>query len=196
MPVPANAHGVFSTAIAALTSTEESRNIQLLGKIDATFKIPLIGEQTILGLGLDVTSELKGFNGLRDVTFLSLVSNTPDEANKKQTIELKVNVKSLSTFGIKVGDILFDTAGTAGPIGTTTLKDVVLTTGDNFLTAIVDVNLDLAGAAKFVSELQTADTTVTLTGTGSSPANPVILSALQSLKITFIIPQKFTSKTT
>ncbi|KAG0361123.1 hypothetical protein BG005_009110 [Podila minutissima] len=195
MPVPANAHDAFSAAITAIFSTE-SVNLQLLGKIDASFSIPLLPVNPILSVGLDVTNEIKGFNGLLDVTFVSLVSNTPDESNKKQTIALKVNVKSPSIIGIKLGDILFNTAGPAEPIGTATLKDVVLKLGDNLLTAIVVIDLSLAGAAEFVSGLETADATVTLTGTGSSPVNPVILPAIQSLKINFVIPHKFTPKTT
>ncbi|KAG0323360.1 hypothetical protein BG000_002654, partial [Podila horticola] len=85
--------------------------------------------------------------------------------------------------------------GPDGPIGNTTLQNVVLNHGDNPLTAIVVIDLSLAGAAKFVSGLEKADATVTLTGTGSSPANPVTLAAVQSLEINVVIPQTFAPKT-
>ncbi|KAF9310965.1 hypothetical protein BG003_007912 [Podila horticola] len=115
-----------------------------------------------------------------------------DEVNKKLTLTVKVNIKSPSTLSLKLGDIFFKTSGPDGPIGITTLQNVDLNHGDNPLTAIVVIDLSLAGAAKFVSGLDKADATVTLTGTGSSPANPVTLAAVQSLEINVVIPQTLT----
>lgn len=193
MPVTADAHDTFSALLTALVRTE-SRDIRLFGTIDALFSFPFLGKKSV-ALGFDVTNVFKGFNGLHDTTFLSLTSKTMDEVNKKLTLTVKVNIKSPSTLSLKLGDIFFKTSGPDGPIGITTLQNVDLNHGDNPLTAIVVIDLSLAGAAKFVSGLDKADATVTLTGTGSSPANPVTLAAVQSLEINVVIPQTFTPKT-
>ncbi|KAF9305347.1 hypothetical protein BG003_001372 [Podila horticola] len=195
MPIPADAHDAFSTLLATVVSTE-SKNITFHGTLDATFDLPFpLGKKTIPGLGFDVTMAVKGFNGLRDVTFVSLVSNVRDDVHNRQTITFKMDMKSPSTYGLKMGDVVFDTAGPAGPIGTTTLKDLVLQRGDNVVTVIAVIDLNLPGAAGFISGLGSADATMTLTGSGSSPANPVILSAIQALKINITIPEKYMSKT-
>ncbi|KAG0039135.1 hypothetical protein BGZ82_009593 [Podila clonocystis] len=186
--------GRSETDSNAASASDKTRDIRLSGIIQASFD-SLIGKRTIPSLGFDVTNTFMGFDGLHDTTFLSLVSSTPDEASKKQIITFKVNIKSPSSFGLKLGDIFFSTAGPDGRIGTTTLKDVILKRGDNILTAIMAIDSSLAGAAGFVSGLETADTTVTFTGTGSSPTNAAILAAIQSLDINVVIPQKFTPKT-
>ncbi|KAI9232767.1 MAG: hypothetical protein BYD32DRAFT_427596 [Podila humilis] len=197
MPVPEDARSAFSSLLMALVISE-TRNLRLLGTLDATFKIPvLFGKtpaKTTLTFGLDVTNTFSGFNGLHETSFLSVVSNNMDDVNKKQTLELKVNINSASTFGIKVGDVMFDAAGPTGPIGTVTLKDLELKQGKNLEIAIVVIDLNLPSATDFLTALTKGDTTVTLTGTGSSPANAVTLLAIQAIKVDVVIPKNSFTK--
>ncbi|KAF9378927.1 hypothetical protein CPB97_009248 [Podila verticillata] len=198
MPIPEDARSHFSSLLMALV-TSESKNLRLFGTLGATFNIPtLFGKtpaKTALTFGLDVTNTFSGFNGLHETSFLSVVSNNMDDVNKKQTLEVTVNIKSTSTFDIKVGDVLFDAAGPTGHIGTVTLKDLDLKRGDNLETAILVIDLNLPGANDFITALQNADTTVTLTGTGSSPANAVTLLAIQALKVEVVVPKNSFTKT-
>ncbi|KAG0028859.1 hypothetical protein BGZ81_004356 [Podila clonocystis] len=125
---------------------------------------------------------------------LSLVSNTPDESRKKQIVTFKVNINSPSTFGLNLGDILFNTAGLDGRSGTTTLKDMVLKRGDNILTAVMVIDSSLAGAAGFMSGLETADATVILQAL--VVRRPTLRSLPpSSLPILMFDTQKFTPKT-
>ncbi|KAG0361121.1 hypothetical protein BG005_009108 [Podila minutissima] len=195
MPVPTDAHDAFSATVTALLRSQ-ARNIRFRGTLDATFQLPFpFKTATIKGIAFDCNNVFAGMSGMNDVTFVSLVSNTKDDANKKQTITFKVNIKSSSAIGIKAGDFVFNSAGPAGPIGTTTFKDFNLKSGDNILTAITVIDLSLPGAAEFISGLDTAGATAILIGSGSSPTNAALLPAIQAMKFNVVIPQKFTLET-
>ncbi|KAG0039134.1 hypothetical protein BGZ82_009592 [Podila clonocystis] len=181
MPIPADAHDDFSATIVSVISSE-AKNI-------------FASAITIQGVAVDFNHVFVGFRGMNDVTFVNLVSNTKDDANMTQTITFKVNIKSSSALGIKAGDFVFNSAGPAGPIGTTTIKDFSLKRGDNILTAIAVIDLRLPGATKFISGLDMADAIAILIGSGSSPANAAILPAIQSMRLNVVIPQKFKLKT-
>ncbi|KAG0028860.1 hypothetical protein BGZ81_004357 [Podila clonocystis] len=195
MSVPADAHDAFSATIAAVVSSE-AKSIRFRGTLDATFQLPFpFGKATIQGLAIDFIHVYVGFRGMNDITFVSLVSNTKDDASMKQTITFKVNIKSSSALGMKAGDFVFNSIGHAGPIGTTTFKDFSIKRGDNILIAIAVIDLSLPGATKFINSLDLADATAILIGSGSSPSNAAILPAIQSLNLKVVIPQKFKLKT-
>lgn len=194
MPIPEGAHKDFSSLLVELVTTKSS-NVRLAGTLDVAFNFPFPIGKKALTLGLDVITTFSGFNSLHDTTFKSVISNNKDDVAKKQTLTLEVNVKSSSIVSVKVGDIMFNAAGLAGPIGTVTLKNAVLVQGDNLLTAIVVIDMSLSGATAFITGLENADATMTLTGTGSSPANDAILPAIQALKVDLVIPQKSFTKT-
>lgn len=184
-------------ALVALTMalfTSESRTVVLRGTVDATINFGFfLGQRVLPGIGVETNKVLTGLNGLPDIKFVSLIENTVDAVNEKQTISLKVNIKSISNINVKMGDIVFETRSSVGRIGTTTFKTLSLDTGDNSITAVTVVDLSLVGSTDFVSGLDTADRTLTLTGFAGSTQNPAILPAIQALHLTVVIPKKFTS---
>ncbi|KAF9301510.1 hypothetical protein BGZ74_006620 [Mortierella antarctica] len=149
------------------------------------------GPTTLTGIGLEIDVAIPGLNGLPDIKFLSLIENTVDTGNMRQTISFKVNVKVATNLGVKLGDIVFNTAGPAGPIGTTTFKAFSVEHGDNTIDTVTVVDLNKPGAAGFVSGLDTADGVLILTGFAGSTQNPATVSGLEALHLTIVVPKKF-----
>ncbi|KAF9301511.1 hypothetical protein BGZ74_006621 [Mortierella antarctica] len=195
-PVPlvveTTAQADFAAFVKAIVASE-SVPIPLEGKADISFNIkPFLASQAsvkvVSGIGYQTTTVFPGLKGLPDIKFVSLIANTPDADKKTQTISFKVNINVASNLSVKLGDVEFNAAGPAGPIGTTTFKALTLAHGDN--TTVVD--LSLAGAADFVSGLSTADATLTLTGFAGSTTNPLTVTAVEALKLTVVIPKQST----
>ncbi|KAG0014476.1 hypothetical protein BGZ82_001745, partial [Podila clonocystis] len=200
MVVPVADHDAFA-AFAKDLFTRESVSLSLTGKMDLMFTLPTLpspfmlpsGPTTLTGIGLEIEVALPGLNGFPDIEFLSLIENIADTANKKLTISFKVNVKVATKLGVKLGDIVFNTAGPAGAIGTTTFKAFSVEHGDNTINAVTIVDLSIPGAANFVNGLDNADGVLTLTGFAGSTQNPAILSGIEALHLTIAIPKKFTA---
>ncbi|KAG0068195.1 hypothetical protein BGZ93_008872 [Podila epicladia] len=196
--VPVAGHDAFA-ALAKELFTSESVPLPLTGKMDLTFTLPTLpspfkvptAPKSLNGIGLEIEVRLPGLNGLPDIKFISLIENTADTANTKQTISFKINVKVATKLGVKLGDIMFNTAGPAGPIGTTTFKEFSVEHGDNTIDTVTVVDLSMPGAADFVRELDTADGVLTLTGFADSTQNPAIVSGLEALHLTIVVPKKF-----
>ncbi|KAG0323358.1 hypothetical protein BG000_002652, partial [Podila horticola] len=163
---------------------KESVPLPLTGKMDLSFTLP----------AAPFIVALPGLNGLPDIKFVGLDANAVDNVSNKQTIAFKVNVKVATKLGVKLGDIVFNTAGPAGPIGTTTFKAFSVEHGDNTIDAVTVVDLGLPNAANFVHELDIADSVLTLTGFDGSTQNPAILSGIEALRLTIIVPKKFTAR--
>ncbi|KAG0361124.1 hypothetical protein BG005_009111 [Podila minutissima] len=186
-------HDAFSSLITTLV-TSHSKTVTLEGSVDIQFQLGFfLGSQTLSGIGFKTEHVYVGLNGLPDVHFVSLVDNTKDEANKKQTLTFKINIKSPSNMKLKLGDVVLNAAGPIGIIGATTLKDVVLDNGDNIITAITVIDLTLAGATDFVGGLEVADGTLSLSGFAGSSHNEAIIPGLQALRITLVVPKTFTA---
>lgn len=195
-PVPliilSTSHDAFVSLTTALF-TSESRTVVLRGTVEATINFgSFLGQKVFPGIGFETNKVFTGLNGLPDIKFVGLIENTVDPANENRTISFKVNIKSTSNISVKLGDIVFETTSSVGRIGTTTFKTLSLNTGDNTITAVTVVDLSLPGAVEFVSGLDTADGTLTLTGFSGSTQNPALLSAIQALRLTVVVPRKFT----
>ncbi|KAG0361126.1 hypothetical protein BG005_009113 [Podila minutissima] len=198
LAVPVAGHDAFA-AFAKDLFTKESVPLHLIGKMDLTFTFPKLpspfmvptGPTTLTGIGLEIDVAIPGLNCLPDIKFLSLIENTVDTGNMRQTISFKVNVKVATNLGVKLGDIVFNTAGPAGPIGTTTFKAFSVEHGDNTIDTVTVVDLNKPGAAGFVSGLDTADGVLILTGFAGSTQNPATVSGLEALHLTIVVPKKF-----
>ncbi|KAG0361122.1 hypothetical protein BG005_009109 [Podila minutissima] len=199
-PVPLVVEAIAQADFAAFVKaivTSESVPIPLEGKADISFNIkPFLASQAsvkvISGIGYQTTTVFPGLKGLPDIKFVSLIANTPDADKKTQTISFKVNINVASNLSVKLGDVEFNAAGPAGPIGTTTFKALTLAHGDNTIEAVTVIDLSLAGAADFVSGLSTADAALTLTGFADSTTNPLTVTAVEALKLTVVIPKQST----
>ncbi|KAG0083673.1 hypothetical protein BGZ93_001669 [Podila epicladia] len=193
LTILSTSHEAFSSLITTLV-TSHSKSVTLEGSVDIQFQLGfLLGSRTLSGIGFKSKHVYIGLNGLPDIHFVSLVDKTKDDANKKQTFTFKINIESPSNMKLKLGDVVLNAAGPIGPIGTTTLKDVVLDNGDNIVTAVTVFDLNLAGAADFVSGLEVADGTLSLSGFAGSSHNEAIIPGLQALRITLVVPKKFTA---
>ncbi|KAG0361125.1 hypothetical protein BG005_009112 [Podila minutissima] len=194
--IDAKAQAGFAAFMTAIV-TKDSVIVPLEGKMDISFNFKSLLEmqpsvKVVSGIGYQTTTVFPGLKGLPDIKVVSLIANTPDADKKTQTISFKVNINVASNLSVKLGDVEFNAAGPAGPIGTTTFKALTLAHGDNTIEAVTVVDLSLAGAADFVSGLSTADATLTLTGFADSTTNPLTVTAVEALKLTVVIPKQST----
>ncbi|KAF9213213.1 hypothetical protein BGZ59_005693 [Podila verticillata] len=189
--IPPNAREAFSTLMADLVGLE-AKGFTIKGTVDITFSLGfLLGQRTISNVGFEMVHVFKGLNGMPDVRFVSLTGNTVDAANKKQTLSFKINIKSFSNVTLKLGDFILNAAGPAGPIGTMILKAHTIKSGDNIIDTVMIVDLSLASAADFMQSLDTAGTTLVLTGSDGSTQLAVMKAAARSLRFSTVIPKKF-----
>ncbi|KAG0028858.1 hypothetical protein BGZ81_004355 [Podila clonocystis] len=175
------------------TTTTDSAMTTIMAPIPLL--VPVAGHDAFAAFAKDlkrIEVALPGLNGLPDIEFLSLIENITDAANMKHIISFEVNVKVATKLGVKLGDIVFNTAGPAGAIGATIFKAFRVEHGDNTIDAATVVDLNIPGAANFVNGLDNAEGVQTLTGFAGSTQNPAILSGIEALHLTIAIPKKFT----
>ncbi|KAG0028861.1 hypothetical protein BGZ81_004358 [Podila clonocystis] len=181
----------YSKLMAALVGLE-AKSVTLKGTVDITFSLGfLLGERTLSGIGFEMLHVFKGLNGMPDVQYIGLIDNIVDAANNKQIISFKINIKSLSNVSLKLGDFIMKAAGPAGPMGIVTLKSHTLEHGDNIVNAVMVTDLSLANAVDFMKSLETADTTLTLTGFPGSTPNVAMAAANEAFRFSVVVPKKF-----
>lgn len=177
--------------MAALVGLK-AKSFTLKGTVDITFSLGfLLGQRTITGIGFEMIHVFKGLNGMPDVRYVSMTDNTVDATNKKQTHSFKINIKSLSNVTLNLGDFILNAAGSAGPIGTMTLRAHTIENGDNTIDAVMVVDLSLASAVKFVQSLDTVDTTLVLSRFDGSTQHAAMKAAARSFHFSIAIPKKF-----
>lgn len=192
LTIAADAQVGFAAFVKALV-TGDSVPIPLEGKMDISFNIPIpflgVQARTITGIGYQTITVFPGLKGLPDVKVVGETAITVNATAKKVTIAYKVSINVASTLSVKLGNVVFNTVGSAGVIGTTTFKVFTLVHGDNLIEAITVVDLNAAGAADFVTGLNRAEATLTLAGFEESTANPLTASAVAALKLTVVLPK-------
>ncbi|KAG9068493.1 hypothetical protein KI688_010766 [Linnemannia hyalina] len=129
----------FSAFIASLT-TNPAHTFTLKGTVDVNFTLTLpfsVRTITIDGIYFESDVTLKGFSNFPGIQFVELIEKT-ENADKSFTIKSKVNIKSASQLSVKMGDVRFNTfdAVSSEPIGVTTLEQLNLVPGDNFIIAV------------------------------------------------------------
>lgn len=128
---------------------------------------------------------------MTDITYASFIGSANVNANKK-SFTYKVNIKGASNLSVKIGDVVFNTVNSDGKaIGTTTLEALSLEQGDNIVTAVTTLDLSLSDTTAFVGALSQGEVALTHLGFDNSSQNKAILSALQSLRISFSVPKNF-----
>lgn len=198
LTIAADAQVGFAAFVKALV-TGGSVPIPLEGKMDISFNVPIpflgVQARTITGIGYQTITVFPGLKGLPDVKVVGETAITVNATAKKVTIAYKVSINVASTLSVKLGNVVFNTVGSAGVIGTTTFKVFTLVHGNNLIEAVTVVDLNAAGAADFVTGLNRAEATLTLAGFEESTANPLTASAVAALKLTVALPKNSTPVT-
>lgn len=186
------ARDAYSSLLKGLF-TSKSETIKLKGTIDASFKIPILGDRTLHGFAIDNDIVLQGLDGMSDFTFVRYISE--GYLNSIQyTASVQVNIKNPSVTRFAPGpgnDVSFSINFDGTSIGTMTFKDLTLELGDNFLTGNVVIDSSSQAGQDFMKAIDLGEVTVTLSGAEHTSKNPALVPAFQALRIRFVFPKKF-----
>lgn len=92
---------------------------------------------TITGIWFETDVTLDGFANFPEIEFVELLEKI-ENADGSFTIKSKVNIKNVSQFSVKMGDVQFKTidAMSPEPFGDTVFEQLTLARKDNFVTAV------------------------------------------------------------
>ncbi|KAF9538439.1 hypothetical protein EC957_006740 [Mortierella hygrophila] len=183
----------FSAFIASLTINTE-HNFTLKGTVDVNFTLPTpFGTPvvtTITGIYFESIVTLKGFANFPDIQFVELIEKTENTDNSF-TIKSKVNIKSASQLGVKMGDVQFHTfdAVSSEAIGVTVLEQLNLVPGDNFIIAVTTSTSATTKPQDIFKRVSENGEIFRLEGfSASSTTDPILSNGIAVVKTNVTIP--------
>ncbi|KAG0256321.1 hypothetical protein BG011_004626 [Mortierella polycephala] len=182
-------HGAFSNFISSL-NTKASHPVTLQGAVDIKLNLGIFGKLTIPGVGFKATTTFAGLNNLTPINYLFLIDTNFDNIGFI-TLTTIVNIVNPSMLTLKLGDVAFDTAASEGRVGISTIKDLNLVPGDNYVLSTTDLDMALPAAGAFLGNLGNADGVLTLTGYEGSSSDVALNAGLAAMKSVLVVPQNF-----
>ncbi|KAG0039129.1 hypothetical protein BGZ82_009587 [Podila clonocystis] len=198
---PTSVLSVFPTSKAAFSkfvgslSAAKSKPVTLQGAVDAKLNLGIFGHLTIPGIGFKVTTPFQGLNGLTDLKFMYMIDYTNDFQTGLMTMTTIVNIKNPSNLSLKLGDISFDTVFKGGHVGYSTIKNLSLVPGDNFVLSATVFDNNLPASRDFFKILSEGDGPLDLLGYSGTSKNIALNGGLGALKSTMVVPQNFIGAT-
>ncbi|KAF8981731.1 hypothetical protein CPC16_010443 [Podila verticillata] len=184
-----NAQSAFSQFISAL-STSTSHITTLQGSVDAKLNLGIFGHLTIPGIGFKVNTPFQGLNNLNGMKFMILIDTNFDTPGKIIMATI-INLKNPSNLSLKLGDVSFSTAAAGGYVGISTIKNLSLVPGDNFVMSITALDTSLGPTNDFLNGLYNADQTLVLTGFSGTSSDAALNAGLAALKSNLVVPMNF-----
>ncbi|KAG0346114.1 hypothetical protein BG004_002403 [Podila humilis] len=184
------AQTAFIHFVGTLSGTP-SKTITLQGSVDAKLSLGIFGSITIPGIGFKVDTVLQGLDGLKVVDYKYLIDQDFDFMNNLLSMSTIVNLKNPSKLNLKLGDVSFSTAAAGGYVGVSTIKNLDLAPGDNFVISKTTLDMSLTSTQDFLNSLSNADGPLDLTGFSGTSSDIVLNAALSAMKSLLVIPQNF-----
>ncbi|KAF9965624.1 hypothetical protein BGZ70_004421 [Mortierella alpina] len=184
-----DAHAAFSSFISAL-STKASHPVTLQGAVDAQLNLGVFGRMTIPGIGFKTTVVFDGLNNLSQMKFLYLIDTNFDTPNFIYMTTI-INIINPSKLSLKLGDVSFSTATAGGYVGVSSIKNLNLIPGNNYVLSSTGLDLSYPAAVDFLTNLGNADGVLSLTGFAKSSANVALNAGLAAVKSPLVVPKNF-----
>ncbi|KAG0361116.1 hypothetical protein BG005_009103 [Podila minutissima] len=194
---PTSVLSVFPTSKAAFSkfvgslSAAKSKPVTLQGAVDAKLNLGIFGHLTIPGIGFKVNTPFQGLNGLTDLKFMFMIDYVNDFQTNLMTMTTIVNVKNPSNLSLKLGDISFDTVFKGEHVGYSTIKNLSLVPGDNFVVSTTVFDNSLPACTAYFGTLANGDGPLDLLGYSGTSKNIALNGGLGALKSTMIVPKNF-----
>ncbi|KAF9326722.1 hypothetical protein BG006_009889 [Podila minutissima] len=182
-------HDAFTKFISAL-STSTSHVATLQGSVDAKLNLGIFGHLTIPGIGFKVNTPFQGLNNLNGMKFMILIDTNFDTPNKIIMATI-INLKNPSNLSLKLGDVSFSTAAAGGYVGISTIKNLSLVPGDNYVMSVTALETDLGPTNDFLNGLYTSDQALILTGFSGTSSDEALNAGLAAMKSTLVVPMNF-----
>ncbi|KAI9232765.1 MAG: hypothetical protein BYD32DRAFT_490976 [Podila humilis] len=187
-------HKAFSNFIGSL-SAAKTKTVTLQGAVDAKLNFGIFGHLTIPGIGFKTDTVFQGLNGLTEIKYLYLIDNNYDFANNKMTMTTIVNIKNPSNLSLKLGDVNFSTSSAGEYVGISTIKNLNLVPGDNYVISGTVLEIGRDAAFKFLNSLETADGTLVMSGFNATSSDEALNAGLGALKSNLVVPKQFQGST-
>ncbi|KAI1319309.1 hypothetical protein EDD11_004446 [Mortierella claussenii] len=183
-------HTAFSNFISAL-STSASHPITLQGAVDAKLNLGIFGHLTIPGIGFKATVPFDGLNNLNQMKYIYLVDT--DFVTNPGFIRLTtiINIVNPTKLSLKLGNVAFSTATADGYVGISTINNLSLNPGNNYVLSATNLDSSLPPTNKFLGDLSSADGVLNLSGYASTSTNPALNAGLAAVKSKLVVPQNF-----
>ncbi|KAF9336189.1 hypothetical protein BG006_009458 [Podila minutissima] len=186
--VSSNSHAAFLSFISSL-STKASHPVTLQGAVDVKLNLGIFGRLTIPGIGFKATTPFAGLNNLdlKYVLLIDLNFDTPDMIVRATII----NVKNPSKLTLKLGDVSFSTASAGNYIGVSTIKNLSLKLGDNYVLSSTALDTTKDATNAFINGLYTADGALVLSGFPGTFSNTALNAGLAAVRSNLVVPMNF-----
>ncbi|KAF8936161.1 hypothetical protein EDD21DRAFT_376718 [Dissophora ornata] len=186
-------HTAFSGFISAL-STSATHPVGLQGSVDVQLNLGIFGRLTLSGIGFQTTVNFAGLNNLSATKYVFLIDtdfNTPGFI----ILGSVINIPNPSKLTLNLGDVSFSTATANGYVGISTVKNLLLTPGNNYVLSSTSMDLSIAATTQFLNDLGTSDATLTLTGFNATSQDVALNAGLAAVKTNMVVPMGFNGLT-
>ncbi|KAF9204490.1 hypothetical protein BGZ49_005245 [Haplosporangium sp. Z 27] len=188
-------HDIYSAFIKDLTAAD-SYTLGLSGTADSILDLGKLGQIEVKGIKIDVTTPLKGLQGLKDVSILQIPSvDLFDFAHIKVSSFVNIHNPSDLTLNIGTLQLLMGIDSTpAGLAALSVMENVILSPGDNEVVAMVHVDTVLYPSAMTVIFGTTnVSLPVVLYAYSESSKNPALNAGLSAVQINAVLPPNLVS---
>ncbi|KAG0262706.1 hypothetical protein BG011_009836 [Mortierella polycephala] len=184
-----DAHTAFSSFVGSI-STKAEHPLTLRGSVDAKLNLGLLGTRTIPGIGFEAVVPMTGLNNLDPIEYKYLIDTNFDSPGFIYLTTI-INIVNPSHLTLKLGDVAFDTAAASGRVGVSTIKDLALVPGDNYVMSATGLDMSLPASTDFLTNLSSADGVLTLTGFEGTSSDVALNAGLGAMTSKLVVPQNF-----
>ncbi|KAG0368590.1 hypothetical protein BC939DRAFT_469914 [Gamsiella multidivaricata] len=188
-----NSHAAFSSFISSI-STKASHPVTLQGSVDAKLNLGIFGHLTIPGIGFKATTPFAGLNGLSNTKYVYLIDVLLGE--KFVDLTSVININNPSKLTLSLGDVQFSTASDKGFVGISTVRNLVLVPGDNYVLSYTALDNSVQAANDFMYDILFAASSLYMSGYKDTSANVALNAGLAVVKTSLVIPENFQGLTT
>ncbi|KAF9139265.1 hypothetical protein BGX30_008182 [Mortierella sp. GBA39] len=187
-----DAHTAFSNFVSTL-STSATHDVTLQGAVDVKLDLGIFGQLTIPDIGFKTTTTFQGLNGLKTVDYIFLVDTDTSTVFGTIFMSAIVNIKNPSNLSLNLGTVTFNTTYNGEYVGPSTIKNMVLVPGNNYLISSTTLDTTITGVTDLLNHLGSGDSLLTLSTDANTSANVALNAGLAAVKSQMTIPQNFGS---
>ncbi|KAF9962693.1 hypothetical protein BGZ65_008476 [Modicella reniformis] len=182
----------FSNFVSSL-STKASHPVTLQGSVDAKLNLGIFGSLTIPGIGFKATTTFAGLDNLKGTKYVYMIDTVLTEKFIYLTSVIKINNPSKLT--LFLGDVAFSTSTNKGYVGISSIRNLKLVPGENFVLSYTDLDVAYPASAQFLNDLAESDVTLNLNGFNKSSNNVALNAGLAAIKSDLVVPGNFAGLT-
>ncbi|KAF9164889.1 hypothetical protein BGX21_011130 [Mortierella sp. AD011] len=152
MTIADDSHTIYENFIGDLNAAT-TYELGLNGTANSILDLGALGQVEVKGISLDVTTSLKGLQGLNTTDWITLVGLGP-VTGMILYVDCIVNIHNPSDLTLRLGDLQLNmglSTEASGFAGVTSLSDLVLVPGDNQVSSYTLLTLTNPGALSVVS---------------------------------------------